>query len=225
MGEVADAYAGCRQRIDEVVRSLGDDAATTAVPTCPAWSVKDVAAHLAGVVDDALAGRLDGVASDRWTAAQVDARRDRPVSEILDEWNEKAPAFEDLLDVIGDPGRQAVFDTVTHEHDIRTATGATGARESDALQIALDFAGRHFVAAANDAGLDLAVCSTTGQSFGDPDTASATLTATPFELVRAISGRRSVDQLRSMSWSGDIEPALACFTWGPFSPAKSAIDE
>ena len=225
MAEVADAYAGCRQRIDEVVRSIGDEAAATPVPTCPGWSVKDVVAHVTGVVDDALAGRLDGVATDPWTAAQVEARRERSVSEILDEWNEKAPAFEQLLDVIGDPGRQAVFDTVTHEHDIRTAAGVGGGRESDALAIALDFAGRHFVTAAKEAGVDVAVRSSDGQTFGDADNASAVLSGTPFELVRTLSGRRSLDQVRQMDWTGDVERALGCFTWGPFSPAASLIAE
>lgn len=224
MGEVAEAYAGCRQRINEIVRSLGDDVATP-VPTCPEWSVKDVVAHVTGVVDDALAGRLDGVASDRWTAAQVDARRDRSASEILDEWNENAPAFEELLDVIGDPGRQAVFDLVTHEHDIRVATGVAGGRDSDALTIALDFAGRHFVAAAKDTGVDVAIRGDRGQTFGDLDGASAVVTGTTFDLVRALSGRRSLDQLREMNWTGDVDGALACFTWGPFSPASSPIVE
>ena len=225
MAEVADAYAGCRKRVNEVVRSLDQDPASLAVPTCPGWSVKDVVSHLTGVVDDALAGRLDGVATEPWTAAQVEARRDLPVTDILDEWNEKAPAFEQLLDAIGDPGRQAVFDTVSHEHDIRTATGATGARDSDALRIALGFAGRHFVALAKDAGLNVAVRSDEGATFGDPADASAVLSGSTFELVRALSGRRSLDQLRAMNWSGDAERALACFTWGPFSPAASALPE
>ena len=224
MAEVGDAYAGCRQRINEVIRSASDDVATP-VPTCPGWSVKDVVAHVTGVVDDALAGRLDGVATDPWTAAQVDARRDRSASEILDEWNEKAPAFEELLDVIGDPGRQAVFDVVTHEHDIRTATGVGGGRDSDAIAIALDFAGRNFVAAAKNAGVDIAIRGDRGQTFGDPGSASAVVTGTTFDLVRALSGRRSLDQLREMDWTGDVDRALPCFTWGPFSPANSPIVE
>lgn len=225
MGEVADAYAGCRRRINELVGSVDYDPASVEVPTCPEWSVKDVVAHLTGVVDDALAGRLDGVATDPWTAAQVTARRDTAVSDILDEWNEKAPSFEELLDAIGDPGRQAVFDTVTHEHDIRTALGAEGARDSDAIGIAIGFAARWFVATAEDQGVALAVQSEDGPVFGDPSTAVAVLTGTSFELMRAISGRRSIDQVRAMNWTGEKDAALPCFTWGPFSPADSPIAE
>src|SRR3954462_336182 len=100
------------------------------VPTCPRWSVHDVVAHLTGVVSDALDGRLDGVATDPWTAAQVDARRDHSVRDMLAEWNTRAPAFEELLDGMGEPGRQAVGDAVTHEHDIRAALRVPAARES-----------------------------------------------------------------------------------------------
>lgn len=148
-GEVGAAYASCRGRIGELVRAAGDGKAkASVVPACPEWSVHDVVAHVAGVVADALAGRLDGVATDPWTAAQVDARRDRSVDEVLEEWETGAPTFEGLLDAIGDPGRQAVLDVVTHEHDIRGALGAAGARDSDAVRIGLGFVAPRFIEAA-----------------------------------------------------------------------------
>lgn len=73
VGDVAAAYAGCRARITDLARWLDEPQAATTVPTCREWSVHDVVAHVTGIVDDALAGRLDGVATDPWTAAQVDA--------------------------------------------------------------------------------------------------------------------------------------------------------
>jgi hypothetical protein len=71
MGEVGAAYAGCRARITDLVGGLDEERASTMVPTCPDWSVHDVVAHLSGGVEDAMTGRLEGLGTDRWTAAQV----------------------------------------------------------------------------------------------------------------------------------------------------------
>ncbi|MFN2613353.1 MAG: hypothetical protein ABR552_00865, partial [Actinomycetota bacterium] len=39
----------------------------------------------------------------------------------------------------------------------------------------------------------------------------ATVSADPFELARAVSGRRSPDQIRAFEWQGDPEPFLSLF--------------
>jgi uncharacterized protein (TIGR03083 family) len=224
MGEVGEAYAGCRARIAALTGGLDGPGAATPVPTCPGWTVHDVVAHVSGVVDDALAGRLDGVATDPWTAAQVEARRDRSVADILAEWDEQAPAVEVLLDAIGDPGRQAVADVASHEHDVRVALGAPGARDSDAVHIGLGFFAPHLVESAAGRGIVLRVEAGGGLSWG-PDDAPTSLRGEPFDLFRAISGRRSPHQLRAMRWEGDGEAALAAFTYGPFRPAAQPIAE
>lgn len=223
MGEVQDAYAGCRARISELTAGLDDARASLPVPTCPEWSVHDVVAHVAGVVDDVLAGRMDGVATEPWTAAQVDARRARPIAAIVDEWSANAPAFEPLLDV-APQGRQAVADLVTHEHDVRTALNNPGARDSDALRVGLDFVATAFVGSAAALGITVQVRATDGSTFGD-DTTGIVLTGEPFELFRAMTGRRSVDQLRGLQWSNDAESVLPAFTYGPFAPAARAVVE
>src|SRR4051812_2600102 len=105
MAEIAAAYEGCRERIGSLVSELDAQRAATPVPACPDWSVHDVVAHLVGVVDDVLAGRLDGVATEPWTAAQVDSRRDRSISELVSEWSALAAGFSSLIDTIGDPMR------------------------------------------------------------------------------------------------------------------------
>jgi uncharacterized protein (TIGR03083 family) len=223
MGEVGAAYAACRGRITDLVGSLDGDAADVRVAGCPEWSVHDVVAHVAGVVDDAMAGRLDGVATDPWTAAQVEARRGRPLSEILAEWEAQAPDFEGLLDAIGAPGRQAVADLVTHEHDLRAALAAPGARDSDAVAIAFGFVAPAFVAAAAERGIPLRVRSEEGSEFGDDG--GPTLAGERFALLRAMTGRRSVRQLRGMQWDGDAEPFLDAFTFGPFRPSAEDVVE
>ena len=47
------------------------------------WTVKDVVAHLCGACEDILAGRLEGVATDPWTEAQV-ARFEGADLEVVD---------------------------------------------------------------------------------------------------------------------------------------------
>ena len=74
-----------RERVSALVRGAGDEAGQRVVPACPRWTVRDVVAHLTGVCDDILAGRLDGVATDPWTDAQVARRAGRPVEDILDD--------------------------------------------------------------------------------------------------------------------------------------------
>ena len=217
MGEVADAYAGVRSR----VRSLVVDAdASAPVPACPQWTVKDVVSHLAGVVDDALAGRLDGVATDPWTDAQVQARRSMSIGEVLNEWDEKAPGFEGLLDSIGPGGRQAVFDAVTHEHDLRGALDAPGARDSDAVRVGFGFSVQGLLASCP--GLRL-VATDTGDVWGDGD---VEVSGPIFELFRAGSGRRSAAQIRErLTWSADPGPYLDKFTWGPFKVPEDDVPE
>ncbi|HEX7165810.1 MAG TPA: maleylpyruvate isomerase family mycothiol-dependent enzyme [Acidimicrobiales bacterium] len=228
MGEVASAYAGCRTRIGELVSSLDAAQLEVPVPTCPKWTVHDVVAHVTGVVDDALAGRLEGAPGDPWTSAQVEARRGRAITDVVAEWNEKAPAFEQLLDAIGAAGPQAVLDVVSHEHDIRCAVARPGARDSDAVTIGLGFVGPGFVGSAAAQGVDVRVDVADGRSFGG-EGARVTLAADAFELVRAMTGRRSVEQLRKLPWAGagdaDVDRLVAAFTYGPFRPAERPIDE
>src|SRR5215831_272712 len=130
----AVAYKALRGRVREVVEAADPAALDTVVPATPEWRARDVLAHLVGVTDDVVNGRLDGIASDPWTQAQVDARRDRPAAELLAEWDETAPQFESMLAAApAEIAGQALFDAATHEHDLRNALGTPGARESDAV--------------------------------------------------------------------------------------------
>jgi uncharacterized protein (TIGR03083 family) len=224
MGEVAIAYAGCRARITAIVGGIDRERTDTMVPTCPEWSVHDVVAHLAGGVADALAGNLDGLGTDEWTAAQVKARRDASTADVLTEWNSKAPTLERLLDPAGMLGRQAVADAVSHEHDIRTALSMPGARDSDAIRIGLGFAATRLIESAERHGVPLRIQSTDGLDLGPAD-ARVTLRDDNFELLRAATGRRSVEQLRELDWDGDPESVIAAFKWGPLHPSEKRIDE
>jgi hypothetical protein len=175
-------------------------------------------------VDDALAGRLENLGSDEWTAAQVEARRDTALSWIVFEWTANATRFEPLLDKAGDLGRQAVCDIVSHEHDIRLALGAPGARDSDAVRIGLAWVAGELIASAWDQGVSLRVMSSAGLDLGSAE-AEVTLHGDDFELLRAMTGRRSVEQLAEMKWEGEFERALPAFWLPLLRPAAERIDE
>ena len=95
------------------------------MPATPDWTVHDVVAHLAGVATDLVEGRLDGLATDEWTAAQVERGRGRSIPELLDRWDEHGAAVDAFADALGPGGGQLVVDATTHEHDLRGGVPAT----------------------------------------------------------------------------------------------------
>jgi hypothetical protein len=48
---------------------------------------------------------------------------------------------------------------------------------------------------------------------------AATLAGAPFELFRALSGRRSAGQVRSLAWDGDPAPYLDVLSPYPLPPS------
>lgn len=223
------AYAGVRRRVNELVGEASDRTGDT-VPACPEWRVHDVVCHLAGVVDDVLGGRLEGAGTDPWTAAQVAARRDRPTAEVLEAWNAQGEQLEAALDTFGPAGRQLVMDAVTHEHDLRQALGAPGARDSDAVVIGVDWLIKAFQRTAEAGGHPgLRVVSTDGAATSWVPKIErpvvATVTGSSFDLLRSFSGRRTEAEVRSLSWDGDIDAVLPSVTFAPFRPPAASLGE
>jgi uncharacterized protein (TIGR03083 family) len=215
VSDLGEAYRGVRVRVRELVTAAGDDALLRIAPATPEWTVQDIVAHLAGITADIVDGNLDGVGSDEWTAAQVDARRDRGLSEILAEWDAHATAVEGMVDQFGSAGAQLVTDAATHEHDIRGAFGRPGARDSDAVLIGFDFVGAG-VGQVLDAGRGALLVEHEGgaTTFGAGEVA-ATLRSTRFEFLRATTGRRTPAQIAAYDWDGATAPdglVLGLFT-------------
>jgi hypothetical protein len=108
-----------------------------------------------------------------------------------------------MLNGIGEPIGQMVFDAWTHEQDVRGALGEPGAREGADVDIAWDW----FVAATDSTGERL-----------------ATVRASRYELLRAVTGRRSLAQVRALDEDGAALDGLLSMS-DFFTPASSDIVE
>ncbi|MDQ1445296.1 MAG: hypothetical protein QOI20_1760 [Acidimicrobiaceae bacterium] len=261
MHALGDVYKAGRERITELVAAAPLDEVRRTVPACPEWTVHDTVAHLSGVCADIVAGNIEGVASDPWTAAQVDRRRSWSLEQVLGEWTELGPQVEAIAEFFpGRTGSQLVLDLTTHEHDVRQALGRPGARDAAGVQIGSRFVaevglctsvavrglpplevisgdnrwvvgtGRP-AAGGDERALAAAAVELAGQVLqgGEPVTADVepvgSLKIEPFELMRALTGRRSAAQIRAYDWSVDPEPYVPAFQFGPFTTPANDLPE
>lgn len=207
--DLITAYRALRERVDELVRGAGQEQLLAIAPATPEWRVHDVVAHMVGVTSDVLAGRMEGVTTDTWTAAQVDPRRDLPTAALLDEWAANAAVFEPMIPDFGPVAGQAVLDACTHEHDIRDALNQPGARDSDAVHIGSAWLGDNCGAFHAGAGHGTLRIETDqwAKTYGDGEPAS-TLRISAFELMRGSTGRRSQAQMDTWEWDGPARPEI-----------------
>jgi uncharacterized protein (TIGR03083 family) len=187
-----------RERIVDLVRGAPSGALDEVAPATPKWRVRDVLAHVVGVADDSLAQRLEGVTTEPWTDAQVAARAERSVDDVLAEWDTLAPQFEagitQLPPVLAG---QILFDAFTHEHDMRHALGEVGARDGEATDLVFDWMVHVRALSGRPA---LRFDTGNGTTVGGTGNVVATVGASRFELARAATGRRSASEVGAYSW-------------------------
>ena len=210
-------YHGTRERLVLLLSQLDGAALATRVPACPAWSVREVVAHLTGVSQDVLAGRLTRIATERETAAQVARFKDHDLAGILAAWAEVAPQFEQLVGTLG--AWPAVIDIASHEHDIRGAVGRPGARDAEVV-----WQSAGWLLARLRPPVPLRVVVEDAEFRAGPDNGTELrLTTSRFEAFRWRMGRRSRAQLAGLDWSGDPAPLLDHLTM--FGPAARDVIE
>ncbi|MGB3734331.1 MAG: maleylpyruvate isomerase family mycothiol-dependent enzyme [Ilumatobacter sp.] len=211
--ECAEEYDACRRRIDGLVRDADEAMMATIVPTCPDWSVADLCAHLAGVPVALVSGDLPSGDTDQWVDAQVTARRKQPVAASLDEWEDATPAFQKMMVDAGGSIAGLILDAVAHEHDLRHALGAPGARDSRGVVLSVGFTkmlmDRDLRANESGAVVHFACDRGAWQAGGGGEPSiSLDVSGRPdgaFELMRALGSRRSLRQLQDLPWRGDWE--------------------
>src|SRR5215210_1639491 len=209
MTDYAVTYRALRGRVGDLVRDADEEQLERLTPAAPEWRVRDLVAHLSGITADINAGNLDGVATDAWTARQVDTRRDWSIDRVLDEWDTEASKVEAVMSSLPEiAAAQMTMDAATHEHDIRGALEMPGSRDSDAIAIGFDFGVQVATGTVDQADATLDIETEAGTRTVGGGVRRIGVRADQFELVRAMTGRRSVDQMRGFDWHGEATPEL-----------------
>jgi len=176
---------------------------------------------VAGIPDDVLAGRLDGVATDPWTAAQVERNRDLAVADLLARWNEQTPGFAAAMQSMHQ--NRPPIDLQSHEHDVRHALGRPGNRDNDIITAAA-----YATVADWDGTTPLVVEFDDGTIVGSTARQSTVVLrgVTTFEIVRSFTGRRTREQVEAYDWAGEPDRIAAVVgDWFAFGPAEHPIIE
>ena len=219
----AEIYSTSRARLLDLAHDLTPDQEAARLRPTPPWTVVDGYRHLTGVCCDVLDGNMppglpDGAAA--WTAEQLASRADLTLDQVCEQWATRAPELDARVAAAGAAMGFVALDAWTHEQDIRDASGA-GALHDDAslpglIELTVGAMGR-FYAGQGGPPLRL-VLDGEEHRTGDGDP-TATLVATPYELMRMVFGRRSEAQIAAADWSGDGAPAArAAITLFPAQP-------
>ena len=226
---LAAAYEEAHAAIFAIINGLNARQRTTVIPACPAWTVRELAAHMTGVAADAIAARFPVVnphgpwaerqpVIDTFTAAHVSVRKELAIDDVLADWAGRVAVLTSML-----RGEQAfpagsiaiidwmvVSDICAHHQDLRGALDMPGDRDSAGVSLSL----QRYVAGLSQriaaAGLPaLRLRTERGEHVAGHGPPAAAVTATEWELFRALCSRRSPSQIRSLRWSGDADAYLA----------------
>jgi hypothetical protein len=214
-------YLDAQRSFAALAADLSPDEWAAPVPCCPKWTARDVLSHVAGIPDDVLAGRLDGVATEPWTAAQVARNCDLSVDALLERWAEQAQPFAAAMQAMQQ--HRPPIDCHAHEHDIRQALGRPGNRDHHiATSTGIGLIGEW------DGSVPLIVEFADGSIAGAVTDSEAVVLSdvTPFEIFRSCLGRRSRSQVEAYDWAGEPDRiALVIDEWFGFGPARHPILE
>ncbi len=217
-------YLAAQRSFVELARTLTEAEWTTPVACTPGWTARDVLSHVSGIPDDALAGRLDGVATAPWTASQVDRNREHSVEDLLARWDEQAPLFAEAIAGMGE--RRPPIDCHTHEHDVRHALGRPGNRDSGVVRAASAWLVREFGLPLTVHLHDGRVLHSEAEGVGAAGEGVELTGVSGFELFRSRLGRRTPAQVAAYDWSGPADRRAAVLeAWFAFGPSETDIVE
>ena len=208
------AYRSLRERFSDLVTTASEEEQLRLVPACPQWRTKDVFAHVIGIAVDTMAGRIAGAGTEEWTQRQVDERYDSTPAELAAEWAEAGESLEVALDTFHPAiAGGLIGDAVTHEQDARGGLRKPGGRDDAAFDIALDSYVRFFGRRIKESDLPGLVVRAAGKEWTlGKNEVVGDLEDEPFELLRSLTGRRTLDQVRKLGWNTDPEPFVPVFS-------------
>jgi uncharacterized protein (TIGR03083 family) len=233
MPDLASAYAQTQASMTGLLTDATPETEKQTIPACPGWTVRDLIAHVSSIATALSNGDFPADLNPAafWDAdmanrreefidIELDKRQASSLAELISEWNQ---ATTDVVAMIrGDkpwPATAAplpewilVTDLSVHHHDLRGGLGTPGDRDSLATGLALRsyVEGMRFRTMIENSPTFVIRAGSREWTIGQAEPI-ATVSADPFELARAASGRRSMSQLRAYDWTGDPEPVLHMF--------------
>jgi hypothetical protein len=205
--ELASLHRDSRDRVIEIARSLDASQTSTRVPGTPLWNVRQLMAHIVGCPVALAAGEFEGAGSEAWTQAQVDARRDATIDDLVAELQGATAAIDDSF-LAGKLPSPTVFDLVTHEQDLRGAIGTTPVPDPLAIRFVVNGFSQRATAVCAKAGLPPLRLLDPDSGWSAGAEGGIVGQASEFEWSRVLAGRRSNTQASALTWSGDPAPYL-----------------
>lgn len=206
---LASEYRNARQRIQEIASELDSEAIERVVEACPAWRVKDLLSHVTGIAVDLGAGNSPVGDTQAWVDRQVEERRHIPLAEVVEEWSRAAPRFESMIEAA--PARLwgLTYDTVVHEHDLRSAVGRPGARDADGVKVAAELGLNLVKGDLARAGLPAIQITFDGRDYlignGEPQ---LLWSGSAFDCLRLLGSRRTAEEMKQAGFVGDLDAFL-----------------
>ena len=205
--DVAAEWTQGQQRVVDLVLGVDEAATGRRVPACPDWTVRDLLSHVVGLGVDVLSGDEPDDHNEAWTARQVTARRDADVAALVEEWQGITASMQAYL---RDVSPRPLNDLVIHEQDLRGALGVSGGQDTEGMATVRERMLARF--APRTEGLPVIALeggSWTWRSGEGPP--AVVVRASPFDLTRALTARRSEQQIRAWTVQGDAGPYLPAF--------------
>ena len=195
-----------RQSQGRILTLVNNANADREVEACPGWTVRDTIAHLLGVFTDLSAGKIDEASSDAWGAGHIERVAHRTLGDISTEWHVKANTTPGVFQTLG---AVLVADLITHEFDIKQALGNTQGRDLPVVRTAALFYMEALDTVWREEGVPplRIITENTHLDIGgeNPETS---VEMSWWEASRVLSGRRSIEQVSQLPWSGDASPWL-----------------
>lgn len=224
---VVSVYAATRDQLIEQVTTLVDldQVEAMVVPSCPEWSVKDVLAHLSGLVADVLAGVEGSLGTDENTTRQVNTRSTMSVIEVCSEWSGNAAAIEPVFGAEPLRGWGLTADLAVHVHDLAEMLDGVSPPPVEATRLGC---GRYVPLlqerAAEQLDLGLAVKLDRDRIWAaNGGSSRLVMSGSYVDFLRSVTGRRTRSQAEAaFRWEGEPTTLLdQVFTqYGPFRPER-----